>query len=473
MSLKSVKDAEINVKELEISISAEDFEAAIAKTFNKQKSKINIPGFRKGKATRKMIENLYGAKVFYEDALEEIYPDTVNAAIEEAGLEPIDAPYDVDIKEIGANGVEITLKVTVKPVIELGDYKSIEAVKPDSEVTAEEVDAEVNRLLERNSRTITVEDRPAQNGDIALIDFDGYVDGVAFEGGKAENHSLTLGSGQFIPGFEEQVCGHSVNDEFDVNVTFPEDYGAAELAGKEAVFKIKLHEIKVKELPELDDDFAKDIGEDYETVADLKAGVEKDLLEGKQANADRAFESSVLEKLADLVNAEIPEVMFSKKAEENLNNFTQRISQQGIDLDTYLQYMGMERSAVEADMYKQAKMQVKVQLALDKIIADENLTASDEEIEAEYTKLAETYKMDANTIKQFVNTAAMSSDIVRQKAADLVKNSAKAIKEEKKEEEKKPAAKKAPAKKKADGEEAPAKKPAAKKAPAKKKADAE
>ncbi len=468
MILKSVKKVETNVHELEVSISPEDFEAAIVKVFNKQKKRIAVPGFRKGKATRNMIERFYGENVFYEDALEEIYPKTVSDAIEEAKLETVDAPHDVEIKEIGKNGVELTFKVTVKPEVELGDYKGIEAVKLDVSVSDADVDAEIERLRERNSRIITVEDRAAQNGDIVVIDFDGYVDGVAFDGGKAENHSLTLGSGQFIPGFEEQVCGHNVNDEFDVNVTFPEDYGAAELAGKAAVFKIKLHEIKIKELPEVDDDFAKDVGEDYETVDDLKAGVKKELEEAKQANADRDFESKVLEKLADLVKAEIPEVMFKNRAEDNLNNFAQRIGQQGIDVDTYLHYMGVTRERLESDMYDQAKVQVKIQLALDKIIELEKIEATDEDIEAEYKKLADTYNMDVDKVKKLVDAKALSADVIHEKAAKFVVDNAKPLDKEPEAPAKKPAAKKTAAKKAGEAGDGEEKKPAAKKAAAKK-----
>jgi trigger factor len=308
--LKSTNKTGTNAYELEVSISAEVFEDAIVKAYNKQKKNISVPGFRKGKATRHMIESLYGKGVFYEDALETVYPDAVESALKESELKVVD--YNVEVKEMGQNGVELLVKVTVKPEdIEVGEYKGLEAVKAESVVTDEEVDAEINRLLDRNSRIITVEDRAAQNGDIAVIDFEGFVDGKAFEGGKGENHSLTLGSGQFIPGFEDQIIGHNVNDEFEVNVTFPEDY-APELAAKEAVFKVKIHEIKFKELPELDDDFAKDVGEDYETVDDLKNGIKQDMLRHKEEHAQTDFEEELLKKIADNLKAEIPQVMIEK-----------------------------------------------------------------------------------------------------------------------------------------------------------------
>ncbi|HZJ78332.1 MAG TPA: trigger factor [Clostridia bacterium] len=426
--LKSKNKVETNTYDLEVSVSAEEFEAAIQQVYNRKRKGIALPGFRKGKATRKMIESFYGKGVFYEDALESVYPVAVDEALKESELDVVD--YNADVKDVGENGVELLLKVTVKPEeISIEKYKGLEAEKPEATATKEDIEQEIDRLLERNSRMVTVEDRAAQDGDIAVIDFEGFVDGVAFEGGKGENHSLTLGSGQFIPGFEEQVIGRSVNDEFDVNVTFPEEY-APELAGKEAVFKVKLHEVKFKEMPELDDDFAKDVGEDYETVADLKKGIKEELSEKKAEHAKQTFEENLLKIVADNLKAEIPEVMFKKKAEENIESFSQRISQQGIDLNTYLSYVGMDRAKFEGEMFEQAVTQVKIQLALEKIAEIEKITVSEQEIDDEIAKMAEAYSIDVETVKKVVTADNISSDIKGKKAVDLIAENAKVIKPE-------------------------------------------
>lgn len=465
MSLKSSEKIETNVVLLEIAIDADAFKAAILDVFRKKKSSIAIPGFRKGKAPLSLIERTYGKGVFYEDALEALYPQAVEDAYKDSGIHPVDSPYDVDIKEIGDDGVLFTIKVTVKPETTLTDYKGLTVEKGKVEVTDEEVDAEIASLRERNSRIMVVTDRPAADGDMTIIDFDGSVDGVPFEGGKAENHSLTLGSGSFIPGFEEQIVGHAAGDEFDVSVKFPEDY-TPELAGADAVFKVKLHEIKVKELPELDDDFAKDVGEDYETVTDLKKGVRADLETKKQGEVDKAFEEAVLSALADNLQAEIPEVMFAKKAEENTRSFEQRLQQQGIDLQTYLMYFGSDREMFDAQMLEQAKKQVALQLALEKVAELEGITADEADFEAEYAKLAEMYGMEADKLKGFLTQETLAPEIVAEKAVRFVMDNAKA----------KAHAKKTKAAKKdeepAAQEEKPAKKTAAKKKPAAKK-DAE
>ncbi|MBQ3151305.1 MAG: trigger factor [Clostridia bacterium] len=423
MSLKSCEKIETNVCELAVSISGEAFEAAINKVYNKQKSKITVPGFRKGKATRQMIETIYGKGVFYDDALEMLYPEAVDEAIKEAGIDAVDVPYDVDIKEIGANGVELTMKVTTKPEITVKNYKGLEACKHAVEVTDEEVDAEIERLRDRNATIATVEDREAKMGDTASIDYDGSVDGVPFDGGKG-SHDLVLGSGSFIPGFEEQVAGHKTGEEFDVNVTFPEEYHAEELCGKAAVFKCKINEIKEKILPELDDEFAKDVSEDAETLDDLKKGIKEDMLKHKQSHADADFEQELLVKLAAEVEGEIPEVMFAKKAEENKENFARRISQQGIELDMYLMYMGIEKERFDADMREQAEQQVKVRLALEKIAADENIEVSDEDVDAEYNKLAEMYGVSADAVKGFFSAESLKGDILCEKAINVIKDNA-------------------------------------------------
>ena len=457
MSLVSANKTETNTYSVEIAIAAEDFRAAIQQAYLKQRKSIQIPGFRKGKAPLQMIEKLYGKEVFYEDALDIVFPEAVQAAYEEAGIEPVDQPRDFDVKTMSKEeGVVMTFNVTVKPEITLKAYKGLTAEKADSKVTKDEIDHEIEHMLERGARIVNVDDRAAKDGDIAVIDFEGFVDGVAFDGGKAEKYELTLGSGSFIPGFEEQVVGHSIGEEFDVNVTFPEAY-AEELASKEAVFKIKLHEIKVKELPELDDEFAKDMGE-YETVADLKKGVEEDILKRKQESAQHAFEDAVIEALVENVEGEIPECMYDNKAKENVDSFAQRIGQQGIDLDTYLMYMGMDKAIFESQMRERAVADVKIELAIEKITELEEIKASDEAIAEEYSKMADMYQLDVAKIKELVPEATVAAEISRQQAIKLVIDSAKA---------KKPAAKRATKKKDAaegEAEEAkPAKKPAAKK----------
>ncbi|MBP3695914.1 MAG: trigger factor [Clostridia bacterium] len=459
MSLVSANKTETNTYAVEIAVSAEDFRAAIQQAYMKQRKSIVIPGFRKGKAPLMMIEKLYGQEVFFEDALEIVFPTAVQAAYDEAGITPVDQPRDVDVKTMSKEeGVVLAFNVTVKPEITVKSYKGLTAEKADSKVTKEEIDHEIEHMLDRGARIVDVDDRAAKDGDITVIDFEGFVDGVAFDGGKAEKYSLTLGSGSFIPGFEEQVAGHSVGEEFDVNVKFPTDY-APELADKEAVFKIKLHEIKVKELPELDDEFAKDMGE-YETVADLKKGIEEDILKRKQESAQRAFEDAVIEALCENVEGEIPECMYDNKAAENVDSFAQRVAQQGIDLDTYLMYMGMDKAMFESQMRERAVSDVKIELAVEKIIELEGIEASEEAINEEYTKMSEMYQIEVEKLKGIVPEATVAAEIKKQEAFKVVIDSAKA---------KKPAAKKTTKKKEAaEGEAAPAEEKAEKKPAAKK-----
>jgi trigger factor len=385
-----------------------------------------------------MIEKFYGKEVFYEDALDIVYPETVGAAIEDAGIEPVAAPHDVEVTKMDETGVELTLKVTVMPEITIEGYKGIEADKADASVTADDVKKELASMQERNSRTVTVEDaRKAKKNDIAVIDFEGFVDGVAFDGGKGENFDLTLGSGQFIPGFEDQVIGHKAGEEFDVNVTFPTEY-APELAGKDATFKVKLHELKVKELPALDDEFAKDVSE-YDTLAELKKSIKADLVKTKTEQINREFESAVLEKVVELVEGEIPEVMYDNKLEDDVKDYEQRLAQQGIGLDMYLQYMGMDKDAFKESMRGNAVKQVKLQLAIDKIAELEKIEATDEDADAKIQEMADMYQMEAEQIKKFVRIEDVKKDVVGQKTVDFLVSKAKAIVAEK--------PKKAPAKK--------------------------
>ena len=421
--LKSANKTETNTYTLEVSIGGEEFKAAVVKAYNKQKSKIAVPGFRKGKAPLSVIERYYGKGVFYEDALDILYPEVVGDAIKESGIDAVAAPYDVDVTKIDETGVEMTMKVTVKPEVEIGEYKGLKAVKADTTVSAADVKKKLEELQERNARLVTVEDRAVKKDDIAVIDFEGFVDGVAFDGGKGEGFELTIGSGQFIPGFEDQIIGHNAGEEFDVNVTFPEAY-TPELAGKEAVFKVKVNEIKVKELPALDDEFAKDVSEDADTLAALKKSIKAELTDAKKAQADRDFESALLEQLAANVQGEIPEVMYENKVEDEINNFAQRLAQQGLNLDGYLQYTGMDMDALKDSFRDGAEKQVKLMLAVEKIVALEGIEATDEEAEAKYNEMAEMYKMEAEQIKSFVPVADIKADIVNGKAVQLVVDNA-------------------------------------------------
>lgn len=446
--LKSANKTETNTYTLEVSISGEDFKAAIVKAYNKQKGKISIPGFRKGKVPMQMIERYYGKGVFYEDALDILYPDVVGDAIKESGIEAVSAPFDVDVKEIGENGVEMTMKVTVKPEIEVSEYKGLKATKADATVSAADVKKELEALQERNARIVTVEDRAVKKDDIAVIDFEGFVDGVAFEGGKGENFELTIGSGQFIPGFEDQIIDHNTGDEFDVNVTFPTEY-APELAGKDAVFKVKVNEIKVKELPELDDEFAKDVSDEAETLAALKKSIKADLTEKKKAEADKDFESALLEQLAANVQGEIPEVMYDNKVEDEINAFSQRLAGQGMSIDMYMQYTGMNIDGLKASLRDGAEKQVKLMLAVEKVAKLEGIEASDEEVEAKFNEMAEMYKMEVEQIKKIVPAEDIKTDVINGKAVQFVVDNAVAEAPEK-------PAKKAAAKKttkKADADE--------------------
>ena len=449
--LKSANKTETNIYTLEVSVSGEDFNKAILQAYNKQKNKIQLPGFRKGKAPLKMIEKFYGESVFYEDALDIVYPGVVGDAIKEAGIEPVAAPHDLDVTKIGKDGVEMTMKVTVKPEISIDNYKGIEADKGDASVCADDVKKELASMQERNARVVTVDDRKAKKNDIAVIDFEGFVDGVAFDGGKGENYELTLGSGQFIPGFEEQIIGHKTGDDFDVNVTFPSEY-TPELAGKEAVFKVVLHEIKMKELPTLDDDFAKDVDDEVDTLAELKKKIKAELSDKKKEDVEKDFESAVLEKVVDLVEGEIPEVMYDNKLEDDVKDYENRLAQQGIPLDTYLHYMGMDRDKFKESMRDNAVKQVKLQLAVEKIAELEKIEATDEEAEAQLKEMADMYQLDVEQVKKWVNIEDVKKDVVGKKTVDFLVANAKAIVAEKPKKTTKKAAAKKEEEKPADAE---------------------
>ena len=418
--LKSKNQVETNKYELEIEVSAEAFEDAIQKAYLKNKSKITVPGFRPGKAPRKVIEKEYGESVFFEDAVNDVYGPAIEEAVKEAELTLVTAP-DVEVTDVSKeNGVKFKATCTTKPVIDIKDYKGIKVTKNVNAVTDEDVEHEIGHMLERNSRTINVDDRACQNGDDVVIDFEGFKDGVAFDGGKAEKFTLKLGSGQFIPGFEDQVVGHNVGDEFDINVTFPEDYQAKELAGAPVVFKIKLHEIKTTELPTLDDDFVKDTS-DFNTVDELRADVRKKLEDTAEKNAQSEVESKIMDEVISKVEGEIPEVMYDNKVNEMIDDLSARLSQQGIKLDMYLKFTGLTMDSLKTTYKEQAEKQVKLRLALEKIVELENIQATDEEVEKEYASIGEHYNMPVETVKQYISVDGIKQDVCVGKAVDLVK----------------------------------------------------
>ncbi len=479
--LKEFSKKETNRYELVITVDAEKFNEAIKQAYAENGKKINVPGFRKGKAPMGLIEKYYGESVFFEDALNILYPEAVEAAIAESKLEFVDDKIDFDLVSISkADGVEFKIVITVKPEVEIDGYKGLTAEKVKAVVTDEEIEAEVNAVADRNSRMVTVEDRAAAMGDTAVIDYEGFVDGVAFDGGKGESYSLALGSGSFIPGFEEQVAGHTAGEEFDVNVTFPEEYHAEELKGKAATFKVKLHEIKVKEMPAIDDEFAKDVSE-FDTLAEYKADLKAKALERKEKQSDADVENQIVEKLIELVKADIPEAMIENRAKQSVEEFAYRLQAQGMDLGTYLKYMGGNIDQFKDTFKPQAEAQVKIRLALEKVAELEKIEISEDDLNAEFEKMAKDYNIEVDKVKASVPAEDLKKDLAVQKAMDVIKAAAVITEVDKKTEKaedkpaKKTAAKKTAAKKAddADGEKAPAKKTAAKKTATKKADDAE
>lgn len=423
MSLKATNNVATNKYELEIEISAADFETALQQAYNKAKKNISIPGFRKGKAPRKLIEKTYGENVFFEDAVNILYAPEVNGAIDESGLELVCQP-EVEVTAISKEeGVKLKAVCTTKPEVEVKDYKGIEVEKVVNAVTEEDIQKQVDQLREKNVRIITVDDRAAEMGDDVVIDFEGFKDDVAFDGGKAEDFTLSLGSGQFIPGFEEQIAGHNAGEDFDINVTFPEEYQVKELAGAPAVFKIKLKSISKKELPELDDEMVKDCT-DFETVDEYKADVKKKLEESAEKSADAKVEADIIDKVIENMTAEIPQVMFDNRVNEMVAELEQRLAPQGISLDLYMQYTGQTIDTVKKAYAEQAEKQVKLRLALEKIVELEGIEATDEEAAAEFDKLAETYKMEVEQVKMYIREEDIKKDICVGKAVDLIKEAA-------------------------------------------------
>ena len=434
MNLISCEKLEKSMVELQFSIDAETFKAAVNNAFKREGKKYAIPGFRKGKAPRHMIEKMYGSDIFHYDAVNDLFPEAYEAAVKEAKIDVVGRPDPEVVSMSEADGVVLKVKVAVKPEVELGEYAGLTVTKEAKNVNEADVDAEVKRMQDRNGRLLTREGA-AENGDTVDIDFEGFVDGKAFEGGKAEHYSLVLGSGSFIPDFEDQVVGHSAGEEFDVNVKFPEEYGAAELAGKDATFKIKLHEVKYKELPALDDDFAKDVSE-YDTLDELKDSIRNNIKTNLDKQAEQKVENDLMDQVISNMKADIPDAMVDSRIDELVQDFEYRISQQGLKLADYLKYMGMNIEQFRAQFKEQADKQVKMRLAMEAIVAKEGITASDEEFEEEVKRIADAYKMEADKVKSIVDAAAVKADLAINKAIDFVKEKANVVPAEPKEEEK-------------------------------------
>ena len=423
----TVENLEKSMAKITITVDADAFEEAMVKSYNKNKKNISIQGFRKGKAPRKMVEKLYGPEVFYEDAANFAIPDAYEEAAKESGLEIVSRP-EIDVVEIekGKDFV-FTATVAVKPEVTLGEYKGLEVPKTEISVTDEEVDAEVKKEQEKNSRTITVEDRAAQKDDIVTIDFEGFTDGVAFEGGKGSDYPLTIGSNTFIPGFEDQLIGANTGDHVEVKVTFPEEYQAKELAGKEAVFQCDVKKIEAKELPELDDDFAKDVSE-FDTLAEYKENVKKELTEKKEAEAKTAKENAVIDKVIENAQMDIPEAMIDTQCRQMMDDFGRRMQSQGLSMEQYFQFTGQSMDKMMEDMKPQALKRIQTRLVLEKVVETENIEASEDEINEEISKMAETYKMEADKVRELLGEQGlgqMKEDLAVQKAVTMLADAAK------------------------------------------------
>ena len=423
MALKEcTKQDKANSYELVVSVAGDVFEKAIEAVYKKQVKKINVQGFRKGKAPRRIIEKMYGTEVFYDDAMQDCYPDALYDAAKEADVKIV-AVESLEAIEAGKDGFTFKAQVVVEPTMEIDNYKGLEIEKKSTEVTDELIDKEIEQVRERNSRLVTVEDRPAQNGDTAVIDFEGFVDGEAFEGGKAEGYNLSLGSGNFIPGFEEQIVGHSTGEEFSINLKFPEEYQADELQGKDAEFKIVLHEIKTKELPEVDDEFVQDVS-DKETLGEYREELKETVGKRLVDEAEKDVDDQISAKLMELLEGEIPEAMFENQTNDMIRDFEMRLRSQGMDMKTYMQYMGMDVNALKGVYREDAEKRVKLRLALETIARKENIEVTEADLDEEYAKMAEAYKMDVDKVKDAVPADSLSEDVKVQKALDLVKNSA-------------------------------------------------
>ena len=466
MTVKSCEKLEKSQVALTIEVGAAEFEAAVEKAYQKMRRKINVPGFRPGKAPRKMIERMYGAEVFFEEAINIAFPEAYEAAVEQEKLQVVGYPAVEMVGEVTKDGFTFKATAPVYPEVTLGEYKGLKAEKPEVKVTAADVDERLKTLADRNTRLVSV-DREAKSGDTAVIDFEGFLNGKPFEGGKGENHNLELGSGSFVPGFEDQVIGMKAGEEKDINITFPENYHE-DLAGKAVVFKVKVHEVKEKEVPEMDDEFAKDVSE-FDTLKDLKADLKKKITEERQKDADRAFEENLMNQVAENITADIPDVMVENQARQYLDNFKAQISRQ-FPYEEYKKMTGMDDEKLLADAKEPALRQVKMDLAVAAIIKAENIEASDEDVEAEYKKMAEQFGMDVDMVKKYLVKEQVQDQLLSQKAVAVVVDSATAEKPKKaakkeeaaESEEKKPAKKTTKKAEAAGGEEKPKKAPAKK-----------
>ena len=425
MNLIKCEKLEKSMAELQFAIDAETYKAEVLKVFKTEGKKYPVQGFRKGKAPRHLIERMYGPDVFTHDATNNLFPEQFEAAVKEAGIEPVGRPEVTVDAASDEQGATLTVKVAVKPEVKLGAYNGLTVEKTVHTVQESAVDAELKRVQERNARELT-RDGAAENGDIVDIDFEGFADGVAFEGGKAEHYHLTLGSGNFIPGFEDQIVGHAAGEEFDVNVTFPEQYQAENLAGKPAVFKIKLHEVKYKELPALDDELAKDCSE-YDTLEEFKESIRKSNQEQLDKQDDLAVENALVDQVIEGMEAEIPQAMYDTRMNEMVNDFAFRVEQQGLSLDNYLKYMGQTMEQFRASFMPQAEKQVKIRLALEAVAQAENIVASDEDVDAEIKRIADQYKMEESKVRELVNLDDLKKDLAINKAIDFIKSHANVV----------------------------------------------
>ena len=423
MALMKSDNVATNKYEVEVSVDAATFDTACNAAYRKNIKKINVPGFRRGKAPRKIVEKMYGESIFFDDAIDAVYPKALSEAIEEAGLDVIAVESLEPIEASAEKGLSFKATCITKPVVEVKDYKGIKVTKSVKTVSDEDVAAELDKMRERNGRVIIVEDRPAQDGDMATFDFEGFLDGEAFEGGKAEKYTLKLGSGQFIPGFEEQIVGKSIGEEFDVNVTFPEDYHAEELKGQSCLFKCKLHELKATELPDADDEFAKDVSE-FDTLDELKVDIKKHLEEQNAKAMEADVEEQIIGNVVENMTGEIPEVMYEKRIDELMRDFEYRLSSQGMNLEMFMQYTGQDREAIRGQFLPQAEKQVKVRLALEKVVELEKVEVPEEELSAEYAKLAEQYKMEEDKVRGYIPEADLKLDLAVNKVIAMLKDSA-------------------------------------------------
>lgn len=421
MNVKSCEKLEKSMVELTVEVSAEEFEAAVEKAYRKQRGSIRVPGFRPGKAPRKMIENMYGSGIFYEEAVNEALPDAYSAAVKEAELEVVGYP-EVELLSVSKEGCSFKATVAVYPEVTLGQYKGVAAPKAEVNVTDEDVDGRLKEMADRNSRMVSVDDRPVQQGDVANIDFEGFLNGVPFDGGKSDNFDLEIGSGSFVPGFEDQVVGMNPGEEKDINITFPEDYHA-DLAGKDVVFHVKVNSVKVKDVPALDDEFAKDVSE-FDTLEELKADVREKMLKEREEAAKRSFADVVMSKVAAGIQADIPDAMIEMQAKRFVDNFKMQLQSQGLPYEQYMKAANMSDEKMMADAMGPAAEQVRMDLAIAAIVKAENIEATEEDVDAEFAKMAEQYQMDVESVRKYLDAGVIKEQLVRNKAVDFVVDAA-------------------------------------------------